>query len=289
MIEWPENLVSDIARRRAVIVLGSGISRNSKNDSGKSPKTWGEFLKAQGSAMSLQPEYKQTLDRFDYLTACELLKQKLGQDSFRTLLIKEFLSPRYHHSIYHEMIFKLDARIVVTPNFDKIYETYANTQAQSSIRVKQHYDPDFADAIRRNERIILKMHGTIDTPDQMIFTRREYAEARTKHRHFYKLLEALALTNTFVFLGCGLHDPDTRLMLEDIFFRHEINQPHVFVMPEKTMSVAETKIVEETMNLSCLEYSLGPSSEHDELLASLKDLLTQVDVTRNQLTTTRNW
>lgn len=45
MIEWPEKLVDSIARRRSVLFLGSGISANSENVSGKKPATWDAFLR----------------------------------------------------------------------------------------------------------------------------------------------------------------------------------------------------------------------------------------------------
>lgn len=288
MIAWPEKLVSDLARRRAVIVLGSGISRNSRNAAGRSPRTWGEFLFAQEQRMAGQKEFRATLKRYDYLTACELLKMQIGGDEFRSLLIDEFLSPRYLHSAFHDAIFKIDARIVATPNFDKIYETFANTQANGSIRIKNHYDSDIADAIRREDRLILKFHGSIDTPDKMIFTRQEYAKARTEHDDFYKLLEALALTHTFLFLGCGVHDPDTRLLLEDIFFRYSVNRPHVFVLPSRAVKPAEKTIIENSMNLSILEYT-NPARDHSQLLTALLDLVTRVEAARNLLVTTRNW
>ena len=45
-ISWPDNLVNDIARRRCVLFLGSGISQNSTNMAGIHPKTWKELLLA---------------------------------------------------------------------------------------------------------------------------------------------------------------------------------------------------------------------------------------------------
>lgn len=45
MIDWPERLVEDIARRRCVLFLGSGVSANSVNKEGERPKTWTEVLK----------------------------------------------------------------------------------------------------------------------------------------------------------------------------------------------------------------------------------------------------
>ena len=41
MINWPEDVVEDIARRRCVLYLGSGVSANSVNEKGETPATWG--------------------------------------------------------------------------------------------------------------------------------------------------------------------------------------------------------------------------------------------------------
>ena len=159
----------------------------------------------------------------------------MGRDQFNALVTNEFLTPRFSHAPIYEAIFDLDSRIVATPNFDKIYETFANHKAAGSIRIKHHYDADIAEAIRRSDRLILKIHGTIDSPNTMIFTRQEYAAARTKYQSFYSILEALALTHTFLFLGCGTNDPDLRLLLEDNFFRHASTSPHIFVLPRKSL------------------------------------------------------
>lgn len=43
MIPWPDELVEDIAKRKCVLYLGSGISANSQNDEGRHPATWKSF------------------------------------------------------------------------------------------------------------------------------------------------------------------------------------------------------------------------------------------------------
>ncbi|MCL8034387.1 SIR2 family protein, partial [Pseudomonas aeruginosa] len=65
------------------------------------------------------------------------------------------------------------------------------------------------------EPLIIKIHGSVDSTDKLIFTRKDYSEARTKYRNFYQIIEALSLTHTFIFIGCGTNDPDIRLLLED--------------------------------------------------------------------------
>jgi hypothetical protein len=287
MIKWTRELVSDLARRRTVIFLGSGISRNSTSASGKKPKTWVEFLDAMLGEVNPNLHIKRLLKERDYLTACEVLKKSLGRDSFQQHLKDEFLTPCYRHNRLHEEIFKLDSRIVATPNFDKIYETYANHAAGGSIVIKHHYDPDIASVIRGTDRVILKVHGTIDSPDRMIFTRKEYAEAREKYRGFYSLLETLALTHTALFFGCGVNDPDIRLLLEDNFFRYPSSRPHIFVLPAKEIHSSVQSVLQESMNLSILTYN--PAHDNKALYDSIKELVALVEAERVNLRNSLNW
>ncbi len=287
MIVWPASLITDLARRRTVLFLGSGISGNSTSATGRHPKSWEQFLTDAANDVNPKRYINKLIKERDYLTACELLRNSIGRENFNQYLKSEFLTPAYKQAPIHELIFKLDSRVVATPNFDKIYETYANHQAGGSIIIKHHYDPDIAEAIRGTDRIILKIHGTIDSPDQMVFTRKEYAAAREKYRSFYSLLEALALTHTFLFMGCGLHDPDIRLLLEDTFFRHPSSRTHIFVLPTRQLHDSVISVLQESMNLTMLKYS--PANNHKELGDSIAQLLGFVEAARESLRQNMNW
>ncbi|WGI23647.1 SIR2 family protein [Halomonas alkaliantarctica] len=287
MIKWPKEVVSDISRRRCVIFLGSGISRNSVNTTGRRPKTWYQFLQSAITDINPKAHISKLLKDNDYLTACEVVKRQLGKEEFTRIVREEFLVPAYQPADIHKKIFSLDSRIVATPNFDKIYETYANSEANGSIVVKQHYDSDVMSSIRGSERIILKVHGTIDSPDKLIFTRAEYAEARTKYSSFYELLEALSLTHTFLFLGCGVNDPDIKLLLEDSLFKHNSSRSHVMLLPKKSLHNSVIEVIQDTMNLNIIQYS--GANNHIELLESVTELVDLVEAEREELKINMNW
>jgi hypothetical protein len=287
MIKWPDDVIRDIARRRCVLFLGAGISRNCTNAQGRHPKTWQEFLQEAVATVHPNMHIRRLIVKGDFLTACEVLKRSLGRDTFVQKLREEFLLPGYKPAPIHEHIFRLDSRVVATPNFDKIYESYANHAAGASIVVKHQYDPDITDAIRDDGRLILKIHGSIDSPNRMIFTRSEYAKARSEHHPFYQILDALVLTHTFVFLGCGVNDPDLKLLLEDAFFRHPMSRSHIIVLPKGEIHDEVVRIIEETMNLRVLVYS--PKNNHIELSDSLGDLSKLIEVKRDELRQSGNW
>jgi|10_taG_2_1085330.scaffolds.fasta_scaffold00002_169 hypothetical protein len=287
MVKWPKEVVSDIARRRCVVFLGSGISLNSVNATGRRPKTWFSFLESTLEDINPKAHIKKLLKYSDYLTACEVIKRELGKEEFTRVVREEFLTPAYQPAEIHKEIFALDSRVVATPNFDKIYETYANSEANGSIVVKQHYDADVISSIRGSERLILKVHGTIDSPNNLIFTRAEYAEARTKYSTFYEVLEALALTHTFVFLGCGVNDPDIKLLLEDTLFKHSSSRCHVMLLPKKALHNSVVGVMQDTMNLNIIQYS--DKDNHSELLESIRNLVQLVEEEREELKINMNW
>ncbi len=287
MINWPNEIIDDIARRRAVLFIGAGVSKNSTNIAGDRPKEWKEFL-SYASSTTTKSAFINTLIRSgDFLTACELIRIELGRNGFNNLVRAEFQTPRFLPAEIHRHIFDLDARIVATPNFDKIYDVYAESATSGNVNVKHYYDEDIADVIRRPEPIILKVHGTITTPDKLIFSRSDYAKARSERRGFYEVLDALSLTHTFIFIGCGPNDPDVRLLLEDYTYRYKFNRQHYIISPKNATQSDVVKILEETMSLKTIEYD--PRNHHLQLTASLANLAQLVEQRRRELADTMKW
>ena len=54
MIVWPENLIEELAYKRALFVLGSGVTATSQNEDGKKPKTWSAFLEGVSHLLHVQ-------------------------------------------------------------------------------------------------------------------------------------------------------------------------------------------------------------------------------------------
>ena len=291
MIVWPDTLVKDIARRRCVIYLGSGVSHNSTNDKGEHPMTWREFLEKAMNDQALSEEQRdemnKKIDCYDYLMACELFRQYIGRDRFNDVVKNSFQKPKFSNAPIHEYIFKLDSLIVVTPNFDKIYDTYAAAASGSTINVKHYYDEDVASCIRQPDRIVLKIHGCISNPNKMIFSQVDYARARNEYSSFYQILNALVITQTFVFFGAGLNDPDIRLLLENYSFQFQWSRKHFFVIPNNQLTEVERKIYEESLNLQFLLYD--PADNHKELTDSLYQLVELVETCRDDMVVTQDW
>jgi hypothetical protein len=287
MINWHKDIIEDIARRKSVIFIGAGVSKNASNGTGSRPKDWKEFLTYASTKTAKKRLIDSLIKNADFLTACEIIRQDLGRDDFNSLVRSEFQIPQFQPADIHKYIFNLDSRIIATPNFDKIYDVYAEHASNGNVNIKAYYDDDIADVIRRTEPVILKVHGTITTPDKLIFSRKDYSKARTDSRSFYQVLDALSITHTFVFIGCGPHDPDVRLLLEDYNYRFRFNKKHFIVSPRNATKQDVLSIMEDTMSLKTLLYD--PKNNHIELTDSLKKLVELVDARRQELAETMKW
>lgn len=288
MIEWPQELVGDIARRRCVLFLGAGISKNSlSSDGSQRPPDWAEFLgRGLDQFSGTKKHIKSLLSQHDYLTACEIIKVRMGEN-WHNYVHDQFVNPRFQPSEIHKHIFRLDCRIVLTQNIDKVYDTYASHESQNTVYVKAYDDEDVARMVRGNRRCILKAHGSVDTVAKMIFSREDYSNARYRYSQFYSLLDALVLTHTFLFLGCGLTDPDVRLMLERHAQMFPDSRPHMMVMPSKAIHSEIKDCLCRNLNLSFLNYSAG--NDHQELCDSIAELAGHVEACREELVNTRDW
>jgi hypothetical protein len=288
MIKWPEDIVASVARRRSALFLGSGVSKNSVNALGVKPPTWREFLDV--AIQNCAPPHKEMREYFkvgDYLTCCQLVKYKMGAD-WVPYLESVFLAPQFLSNDMHKAIFALDSSVVLTPNFDNIYDSYAQKETSNLLKIKKYYDDDIPRVLRGGEkqRLILKIHGCIDTPDKLVFTREDYADVRHKFANFYRAIDSLILTHTFLFIGCGMNDPDLSLMLEQYARSFSAAPPH-YILFSKKVSDDYRRMLEKNYNMKIISYSAA--DDHKELLDSLIELGVQVEAKRDALAKTMLW
>jgi hypothetical protein len=206
-------------------------------------------------------------------------------DRCNPFLMAKFLTPAYKQSRVHELLFELDVSIYITPNFDKIFYNYVTDRIVVTTIIKTYYD-DVQQLIRSGARIILKVHGTIDAPDPMIFTRSSYPDAHIRCHGFYQLIDALLMTNTFLIVGCGLDDPDFQLLFENFNFRFLTAQPHYMAYSDAMNDDLEG-LVRDTRKLKLLKYS--NAHDHKELEQSLEALIAAVGKEREQIGAALNW
>jgi hypothetical protein len=176
----------------------------------------------------------------------------------------------------HNKILDLDANVVITTNFDKIYEKYCESTSSDGYKVVSYDSSELSDLIRSDTRLIIKAHGSINNIQGMIFTRTQYHEAKKKHPNFYTLLKALFLTRTCIFIGCSMDDPDILLALEDVKITASSNLPHYAIMKDPVDNYSK----DEWLNAYNIEV-LGYGPNYSDLVEELGALVQEVEIFRD--------
>jgi hypothetical protein len=289
-MEWPAYLVQELARRRCVPLIGAGVSRNSTGDGDKRPPLWKEFVQVAVDKLERadQAEPKKLLRRNDLLTATHIAREKMGRADWCDLLEQEFSTPNYRSAAIHEHIFQLDSPLVCSTNIDKIYETYVVANYQGACVQKNYNDTDLARYVRGDpfRRTIIKVHGSVDALDHAIFTKSDYADAWSKAPQFYELFSALILTNTFLFIGYSLSDPDIQLILEQSARLFVSSKPHYLVTSDRPTPITK-QFYEQNYNVKILTYD--GKGNHEALSTSLKDLGALTIQKRQELADRQTW
>jgi hypothetical protein len=276
VINWPKSLVREISRRRVVFFLGAGVSSSSTDTKGNRPQDWKGFLNSAASLVhdqQIKAEIDLLISQGRYLIALEAISENCHQSDYQDLLNQSFNNPTFKESELHETIHALDPNIVITTNFDKIYEKYCESTTEDGYKVVTYEEGNLGDLIRTDHRIIIKAHGSINNIQGMIFTKSQYHKAKKDYSSFYEMLKAIFLTHTCVFIGCGMDDPDVTLLLEDVKITSSSTLPHYALILKGEHSQFSIMDWEKAYNIKALEYK----DSHEDLITNLKILLEQTE------------
>ncbi|QUF65363.1 hypothetical protein [Bacillus atrophaeus] len=130
-INWPSKLIEEIAYRRCVLFLGSGVSATAVNEQGERPKTWGDFITSIQELMRNPTRddkkfVKTMLAQENYLLALQAINDLSDTGDYADFLKRNCGRGNYDPSDVHKCIKEIDSKIVITTNFDKIYENLCN-------------------------------------------------------------------------------------------------------------------------------------------------------------------
>ncbi|GFE65701.1 SIR2 family protein [Litoreibacter roseus] len=288
MIDWPQDLIRDIARRRCVLVVGSGVSRQAVGRKGLPPPTWDGFLDQANKDLPGGPQKHITnaIQEGDLLNACAWLQHKY-QHNWKTRLRTAFSAPKFAPTEVHKAIGKLDARIIFSLNFENILDQALQEVLGGTCVTKLYYDEGVSEFLRGTERYLVKVHGSLDETSKIIFTQRQYAEARISAAPFYNAFDSALMTHTFLFIGAGYRDPDINLVLENQNFTYSEAHPHYFLAAKGLHEDLKSSL-RANRNLQVIDYD-KIDDHHSGFPKAIDELLELVEAERQELSTSLEW
>lgn len=282
MIAWGEALIKELAARRAIVFFGAGASASCVSPNSQTrPPNWQtllERLNARSTNLEAQQVAASLIEKSRLLDAAEVIVSGLNDADYHDEMRKIFEVPRYEASKIHEAILAIDPKVAITTNFDTVYDHYCRSgDAAEGYNVFKYTDTHLVSQLRSPIRCVLKAHGCITAPENMVLTRSDFFRARQEAPHFYRTLDALFLTHTILFVGYSLDDPDIQMVLENANIAAPSSHKHYFVCGSGTPDAIK-KSKAESYNLHFCEF---PDGRYDVLNESLSDLAERVNIFRN--------
>ncbi|MGE3175263.1 MAG: SIR2 family protein [Planctomycetota bacterium] len=265
---WPHYLVEELADRRCVIVVGSGISSSCETSDGERPPGWSALLDELAALISdvdARNEAKRLITEKQLLRAAQVVADKtLAED--RERIIKRRLERQYQPSKWIELIRDFDQNVMVTTNYDCLLE---DACPREGFRTHIHKDQEAVKVLRAPERLILKLHGCIRRdPGSLVLSMSDYHAIRADYPHCLKLLESVFVTHTALFLGYSIQDPDMQLVMQNISIAFPHAQPHI-ILTSDPMHASVRSAMERSLNLKFVCYDKGRHKVGLEMLESL--------------------
>ena len=278
MIIWPKPLVREIAERRAIIFIGSGISKSAL----PSMPSWPELLKDLSKNMKAKTEREfvhRLIKNGNLLDAAQIISDGLDRAEVNDFLRDKFeVRPMVYNEIYRSIL-ELDLKTVITTNYDEFIEKNFEhfSGGSRAYNVCKHTSKDLIDKVRSPGRTIVKMHGCVSEYNDIVLDRNSYFEARRNNFGFFQVLSALLTVNTVLFVGYSVNDPDLQIMLENINMHSQSSHGH-YSLISKQEHKSISRSIKNTYNILCIEY---PKGGHSEVPKYLEELSTAVQNERN--------
>lgn len=185
--------------QRLVLFVGAGVSV------GAGLPDWKGLIAEMSEAA--EPDIDAgRLESLDIRDQAQILMLSLGDIDFRNRIVASVKSPKY--GLSHGLLASLDPHEVVTTNYDTLLEDAYGTARPPAVLPQSHVGPD--------GRWILKLHGTVTTPESIVLARQDYLGLPERSAALFGILQAMLMTKHMLFVGYSLTDDTFHRVMHDV-------------------------------------------------------------------------
>jgi hypothetical protein len=187
------------------VFMGAGVS------AGAGLKDWNSLLEEIGKQTAPVTTRDELTSLHDNRDAAALLEKRLRKvdKNLESVLRSKLRGSRF--SLQHGILASLPCNEFITTNVDSLFELAA--QQPESPRLKLMPSNE---GIRSGDRWLLKLHGSVNRPGTMVFTREHYIDSFKSNRALVGLVQSMLLTRHMLFVGYGLRDEDFHELVHEV-------------------------------------------------------------------------
>jgi hypothetical protein len=258
----PPMLIDAVRRRECVLFVGAGLSQAAGLPGWKG--LFSHIFKwcdRNGITIADREALEELIRQGNLLLAAGIIKDDLGEELFRRLLVDIFDDPNFSPTATHMLLPKIPFTAVLTSNYDKLLETAYARHMMAPHVITHTSTAELMAALQGRRFYILKAHGTIDQAGTIILGNKSYRELMHGNEAYTEHLKTVFRTRTVLFAGFGLSDPDLKLLLdqEHVLAKGSANV-HFALINNEEFNPLVKKELEKDYNIRLLPYE--PSNEY---------------------------
>ncbi|WP_207346453.1 SIR2 family protein [Arthrobacter sp. E3] len=203
-------LAAKAKQDKLVPFMGAGVSISA------GAPTWEDLLKILANKLSLVDgerinleSVKSTVDRATIIKSIFTEKQARSEqnESFGQFVASHVNVRRY--GLAPALIVGIGSQAAITLNYDTLYENAAKDAGVPATVIPDDISTD-------SDRWLLKLHGSITSPDSIVLTRDDYLGYSSNRQALTSLVKAHLLTHHLLFIGFGLADDHFHEIIFDV-------------------------------------------------------------------------
>lgn len=237
----------------AAVMVGAGFSRCSAKtgDVSKKMPLWADFskiIKAQMGSTGTDP-----------LRIAEEYAAYFGRQALNDLIRKEVNDSSWDPGDLHELLLKLPWTEVLSTNWDSLLE-----------RSSKEFHDRFYSIVHRQEDLscarsprIVKLHGTVNVTENLIFTQEDYRTYPLSNAAFVNFSRQVFIENELCLIGFSGDDPNFLQWAGWVRDHLSTNARRIFLVGALNLSAAKRKYLE-SINIAPVDLEELVSNHDDQ-------------------------
>jgi hypothetical protein len=217
---------------------------------------------------SQEAELDSLFDAGAFEDVIDFSRERLSTDDYREMLehIVRSDAPR---SRLQNAVARLHAPAIFTTNVDRLIE--AAVAERKGIAPAVFTSRDIESVVRyfvRGRFFVLKVHGSIEYPQTVVLSGRDYTKHVFGNTAFMQFLHLVFMSRSVLFIGTALGDAYLRRMLEEnAYLTGGVGMPHYALRARSEAGEILSKILRDRFNITVI-----PCDNHDEVASRLEEL-----------------
>lgn len=203
LLEEGDRLAALAREGQLVLFIGAGASQ------GSGVPDWNSLLDLLAADGGFSDEERMLLEAENALDRARLIGMRLKHAGRPLGPLVASLVKATHRSLTQTLLASLPVSQVATTNYDQLFE-----QASQDIEVPCAILP-YAPG-RRGERWLLKLHGCVTHPEEIVLTRDDYLRFSSRRAALAGIVQALLVTRHMLFVGFSLQDDNFHRIVHDV-------------------------------------------------------------------------